>query len=437
MSSSSQLQLPLHPSVAGDTPDAEAQKDSQGQQQVVAEAPPTTNADSDAVADRAIPRYTHDWLNKHALQSQPEASAVSQPGSPLLPSTNPLAAESIAASNSSASNLVIGQSLLVDSHENSEIDSALGSEDRDRLSSTASLNSTVLEYRFANGRRYHAFEDDAYHLPNDEQEIDRLDIQHLVWSLTLQKRLHIAPLTSNTLHDVLDVGTGVGNWAIEFADLHPQADVIGTDLSPIQPAWTPPNCSFLIDNAEDEWVYERQFDFVHSRMLLMGMHDWPRYFRQAWKHLRPGGWIEVQEVQFPVAFADDDSVPPDSPLLVWSQRVREAAAKAGIDTMCSTQFKSQLQRQGFVNIKEKWPKWALGPWPRGHQEKEIGVYTLENTKQFVSAIALKLWTKYLDWSPEAVEMFLVEVRKDLDDRKKHYYWQMAILAAQKPPTAST
>lgn len=317
--------------------------------------------------------------------------------------------------------LVVGQDLQVDPSDASEFDSALG--DDDRLSYTTSLKSTVTAYRYVHGRRFHAFDEDAYWLPNDEQETERLDIQHHVWALTLNHKLHIAPLPQE-IHHVLDVGTGTGGWAIEFADLHPEAQVIGTDLSPIQPNWTPPNCSFICDNAEDEWVFDRKFDFVHSRMLLMGIHDWPKYFRQAWDNLQPGGWIEVEEVQFPACFADDGSVPPDAPLLVWSQRVQEAFAKNGIDTLCANHFRDMITKQGYVKIKEKWPKWALGPWPKGEKEKTIGIWTLENTKQLVSAIAMSLWTKYLGWSPEAVELFLIEVRKDLDDRRRHYYWQM-------------
>lgn len=27
----------------------------------------------------------------------------------------------------------------------------------------------------------------------------------------------------------------------DFADMHPDAEVIGTDVSPIQPSWVPPN----------------------------------------------------------------------------------------------------------------------------------------------------------------------------------------------------
>jgi len=34
---------------------------------------------------------------------------------------------------------------------------------------------------------------------------------------------------------VLDIGTGTGIWAIDYADAHPDSSVIGVDLSPIQP----------------------------------------------------------------------------------------------------------------------------------------------------------------------------------------------------------
>jgi methylase of polypeptide subunit release factors len=40
---------------------------------------------------------------------------------------------------------------------------------------------------------------------------------------------------------ILDIGTGTGIWAIEMADMFPNAEVIGTDLSPIQPDWIPSN----------------------------------------------------------------------------------------------------------------------------------------------------------------------------------------------------
>ena len=53
-------------------------------------------------------------------------------------------------------------------------------------------------------------------------------------TLILENKLHLAPL-GKTIQKVLDIGTGTGIWAIDFADEYPSASVIGTDISPIQP----------------------------------------------------------------------------------------------------------------------------------------------------------------------------------------------------------
>src|SRR5947209_1091117 len=106
-----------------------------------------------------------------------------------------------------------------------------------------SITSSILNYQYENGRRYHAFRGGHYYLPNDEREQDRLDFEHHVFCLVLDGELFRAPITKNPQR-VLDMGTGTGFWAMEFADQFPSAVVLGNDLSPIQPSWVPPNCSF-------------------------------------------------------------------------------------------------------------------------------------------------------------------------------------------------
>jgi ubiquinone/menaquinone biosynthesis C-methylase UbiE len=58
---------------------------------------------------------------------------------------------------------------------------------------------------------------------------------HHIYNMLLGGRLHVAPLDKP--QRILDIGTGTGIWAIDIADQFPEAEVIGTDLSPIQPSW--------------------------------------------------------------------------------------------------------------------------------------------------------------------------------------------------------
>lgn len=59
----------------------------------------------------------------------------------------------------------------------------------------------------------------------------------------------------------------------DFADEHPAAEILGVDLSPIQPSFAPPNCKFEVDDITAPWAYEPpKFDFIHIRTLY---GTWP------------------------------------------------------------------------------------------------------------------------------------------------------------------
>jgi hypothetical protein len=61
---------------------------------------------------------------------------------------------------------------------------------------STSLASSVRNYRFENGRRYHRFRDGAYNFPNDDAEQDREDTKHAMM-VNLCQVLHFAPIGEN------------------------------------------------------------------------------------------------------------------------------------------------------------------------------------------------------------------------------------------------
>lgn len=84
---------------------------------------------------------------------------------------------------------------------------------------TDTLASSILNHRIENGRQYHAYRDGSYWGPNDELAKEILDFAHHMYLLTLDQKLHLAPIQNP--QNVLDVGTGTGIWAIvrNFASL--------------------------------------------------------------------------------------------------------------------------------------------------------------------------------------------------------------------------
>jgi SAM-dependent methyltransferase len=296
------------------------------------------------------------------------------------------------------------------------------------LQPTASQDSSIFRDA-SHGRRYHAFEERQYWLPNDKIEIDRLDIQHHIWRLSLGGGLHISPIDPESIRDVIDVGTGTGAWAVEFAAAYPDAKVLGTDLSPIWPKENVPrNCTFKLHNAEEEWVWEQEgkrFDLVHGRMLLMGIHDWAAFFRKAYEQLKPEAWLEVSNPEFPMYAHETSKIKGEESLFVrGSELIRDAAGKNGIDTSMASKYRLMLEEQGFVNVREESLQWPGSPWARGKEEKRIGEWMVPNMKAFVRPSAQTLLVKRLGWTIGQVDELVDAVEKEFEDKEDRFYCQM-------------
>lgn len=89
------------------------------------------------------------------------------------------------------------------------------------------------------------------------------------------------------------------SWACEVADKYPGALVQGVDLYPPPDTWVPPNCKFEVDDVLKPWEFKQngRFDLIHLRDMFGSFTDeqWRLIYKQAYKNLAPGGWIEQVE----------------------------------------------------------------------------------------------------------------------------------------------
>ena len=79
---------------------------------------------------------------------------------------------------------------------------------------TTSLSSSVRDYAFENGRRYHKFREGLYAFPNDEAEQEREDMKHAMIVNLCGGKLHFAPIGDDP-QNIIDLGTGTGIWCID------------------------------------------------------------------------------------------------------------------------------------------------------------------------------------------------------------------------------
>ncbi|PLB48668.1 S-adenosyl-L-methionine-dependent methyltransferase [Aspergillus steynii IBT 23096] len=297
---------------------------------------------------------------------------------------------------------------------------------------TTSITSSAMNYQYE---------------PNDEQEQDRLDLvcvlhdasaihanpaqSHHIYRMLLKGELCRAPIKNPGR--VLDIGTGTGIWAIDFADEHPNSEVIGNDLSPIQPSWIPPNCRFEVDDFEQDWSYSQGFDYIHGRELEGCIGDHDRLFRQAYESLRPNGYFEIASLE--VNTYSDDNTHMRAPCLLEGVRNMHAASKMyGKDMTTVVHWKEMMENAGFVNVHEDVYKVPQSPWPKDPKLKEIGRYHQVNMFEALGPYCYALFTRVLGWQRPEIEALVAGMRNELRDLSNHLYSKVHIVYGQRPAT---
>ncbi|OCL01421.1 S-adenosyl-L-methionine-dependent methyltransferase [Glonium stellatum] len=309
--------------------------------------------------------------------------------------------------------------------------SSLGDYGDELASFTTSLSPSVTNYPTENGRRYHAFRPGVYIMPNDEAEQERLDITHFLFKKALGDKLHLAPIPQSADIKILDIGTGTGIWAIEMGESYPTAEILGNDLSPVQPSWVPPNVKFEVDDVESAWAYAKPFDYIFCRYLCSAIKDWPGLVRSTFENIERGGWVEFQDFNLQY-YSDDGTLKDESDTAKWVDILLDASRRNGREPSPGPLIEGWVKDAGFTNIRHKIVKLPIGPWAKDKQKKEVGLFNLVQILDGLEGFSYRLLTQVLGWELQEVDVLIAKVRKELKSKAVHAQIDMHIVWGQKP-----
>ncbi|KAK4143680.1 S-adenosyl-L-methionine-dependent methyltransferase [Dichotomopilus funicola] len=304
-------------------------------------------------------------------------------------------------------------------------------QDAATIDSARTLYADDFDFVMENGRQYCG----DYFLPIDQTEQTRQYVIHQVFLKVFDLELTTVPLDKPTY--ILDVGTGIGEWAIGMAEKYPQCEVFGTDIAPIQPTQQVPfNIEFHIENAEDEWIRPNNaVDLVHFRNMEGAFSDWPFIYGQAFACLKPGAWIEIMEWEdffstnnF-LSFFADKSAPH-----VLFRAILDAAEVAGRPRDSRALRREQLAAANFIDIQETVHDLGIG----ARESSSYGKFWLFSIITGVEAASMRLLTRYLGWDPNDVHELCENVADEIKaisedpDRAEAFVVKLRVTIGRKP-----
>lgn len=187
----------------------------------------------------------------------------------------------------------------------------------------------------------------------------------------------------------------------------------------------PKNIKFVIDDAaEDDWMVQpNSYDYIHTRVLSGCFEDFREIIKKSFKYLKPGGWMESQEFMHAV-YCDDHTMTPDFAFADWMKTLDMSAMNSGRPLRIANKLKRWYEQAGFVNVHEEVLKIPINSWPKDPQFKMLGRFSEQVLLDGLQGFSLAFFHRSLGWTKDEIEVYLVSVRKAIQNRNVHAYQKM-------------
>jgi hypothetical protein len=90
-----------------------------------------------------------------------------------------------------------------------------------------------------------------------------------------------------------------------------------------------------------------------------------------------------------------------------------------------------MKEVGFVDVEQQLFKVPTNGWPTDEHMKTVGKWSERNWLEALSGWSYKPFLA-LGWSKAEIEVFLVDVRKSIQDKSIHAYMNFYVVTGRKP-----
>ncbi|KAF1960502.1 S-adenosyl-L-methionine-dependent methyltransferase [Byssothecium circinans] len=264
-----------------------------------------------------------------------------------------------------------------------------------------------------------------YCVPVDEEEEDRLTLQHDILYKFFDEKLFLPPI--DYPRKVLDCGYGRGDWVHHMAEEYEQCQILGIDIYPSTLPDQPDNLDLsgynLNDRLNDAGLFERNaYDLVHSRFVGQGIKAgrWPSYVQDIRRLLKPGGWLQMMEY-YPNIQSDSGLLPDHSALTQWWNAYASAMERSNRIPRIGQRLQALMTEAGLRDVYMSRVNLPIGGWSPDPIKAGIGREVVGMMGSFLDSMAVWPLTERLGWGDGQVKALTDAARRELrDDRLKLY-----------------
>ena len=168
---------------------------------------------------------------------------------------------------------------------------------------------------------------------------------------------------------------------------------------------------------------------LNIRYLYGAIDDWKKLYRQAFTHVRSGGWVESLEIDIETHSENPKIEKDESHIFkkcckLFFERGRKTGrtweiARDGRQEEC-------MREAGFTDVFSKSWKLPVGGWPQDKKLKQIDLYNGAFIDHSVDAFAIFPIGEILGWSKEEVTVLVSQMRKALREPRALPYFNVCV-----------